>query len=146
MELKTVIEIDGNFFDKKYNHITVNNKQELQKYLTQHLKNAFVRLHSHPIITLHTKLAGTVDGYNIATEPINPGLAIFVADKHKRKNGKNFVFNQLRGNIIPIHDNYVIMNCNGNQLWPPLSENAHSEVEKFANRAFGTTYTVQKVR
>ena len=147
MELKTVIEIDGNFVDRKYRHITVNNKKELQDYLKYQLRNAFDHMWRHPIIALHTKLAGTVDGYNIATEPINPGLSIFVADKYKPHDGKtNMVFNPLSGNDITISNHYVIMNRNGDQLWPPLSENTHSEVEKFANRAFNTVYKVEKVR
>ena len=147
MELKTVIEIDGNFVDKKYRHITVNNKKELQQYLTHQLKHAFERMWNNPIIVLQTKLVGTIDNHNIATEPINPGLSIFVADEYKPHDDKtNMVFNPLRGNDTTVSKNYVIMNRNGDQLYPPLSANPHSEVEKFANRVFNTVYKVEKVR
>ncbi|MBR2412748.1 MAG: hypothetical protein IKB10_03745 [Alphaproteobacteria bacterium] len=147
MELKTVIEIDGNFVDKKYRHITVNNKKELQQYLTLQLKHAFELMWVNPIIVLQTKLVGTIDGHNIATEPINPKLSIFVADEYKPHDDKtNMVFNPLRGNNTTVSKHYVIMNRDGVQLYPPLSANPHSEVEKFANRVFNTVYKVEKVR
>ena len=146
MELKKVIEADGNFVDKSYRHITIENKNDLQKYLTSQLKHAFERMFSHPIIHLQAQIIGNIDGYNIKTEPAGKGLSIYVADKYTRKDEKNYVFNPLRGNDAHIHDDYVIMTCEGDQLWPPLAANTHSEVEKFANRVFNTVYKVEKVR
>ncbi len=146
MEIKTVIEASGNFFDEKYSNVTLNNKKQLQQYLTEQLKYAFERSWHHPIIVLHTKLIGTINGYEINSTLSQRGLPIYVADIYKRKDGKNIVFNPLRGTDCHISDDYVVMNCNGEQMWPPLSANTHSEVEKFANRAFNTIYKVEKVR
>lgn len=146
MEIKTVIEASGNFVDKKYSNVTLNNKKQLQQYLTEQLQYAFERLWHHPIIVLHTKLIGTIDGYEINSTLSQRGLPIYVADIYRRKDGKNIVFNPLRGTDCHISDNYVVMNRDGEQMWPPLSANTHSEVEKFANRAFNTIYKVEKVR
>ncbi len=146
MELKTVIEADGNFVDSKYRHVTINNQQQLQTYLTDQLSHAFERLNRHPIIVLHRKLTGHIVEYFVDTKPTGSGLAIYVANKYKRTDGKNFVFNPLRGNTVHIADEYVIMNTSGKQLWPHLAENALSEVEKFANRTFNEIYKVEKVR
>lgn len=146
MKLKTVIITGGNFVDKKYSNIIINNKKQLQQYIIEQLQYAFERMWHHPIITLHTKLIGEINGYEINSTLSQHGLPIYVADTYKRKDGKNIVFNPLRGTDCHISDDYVVMNRNGDQLWPELSANTHSEVEKFANRTFNTIYNVEKVR
>ena len=82
MELKTAIEANGNFFDSKYRHVTINNQQQLQTYLTDQLSHAFERLNRHPIIVLHRKLTGHIAEYFVDTKPTGSGLAIYVANQY----------------------------------------------------------------
>ena len=146
MQLKMVIELDGNFVDKKRKHIIIDSKAKLQTCLRDNLYYAFERLYHHPIIVLRTKLVGEVDGFEINSAPSQRGLPIYVADNYKSNGNTNIVYNPLRGTDTSISKGYVIMNRDGDQLYPPLSENIHSEIEKFSNRAFNTVYKVEKTR